>query len=288
MSYPPPPPSPNPYASPMPTGPGMTAFPVGSGQTSMEYMRSYNYIFENPGWMTTVLCLGVVWIAAIIPGVGILLNLLFFGYQFEVIDSLIRTQGRQYPTFDFGRFGDYLGRGVWPFLVNLVATLVLMPVLYIGMIIVGLLVAGIAGAGGDNLGPVLGIACGSVSLILFLAVAFAAGAVMMAMILRSGLAQEFGAAFQFDWISDFMSKMWLEMLLAGLFIMATALVLEIVGLLALCIGIFFVLPLLILAGAHIMYQLYMIYLTRGGMPVPMKMTPAVAQPMVPPGKFPPA
>src|SRR5262245_61603936 len=147
MSYPPPPPGPNPYASPMPTGP---AFPAGTGQTNIEYMRAYNYIFENPTWMTTVLCLGVCCIAAIIPGVGILLNLLFLGYQFEVIDSLMRTQGRQYPTFDFGRFGDYLGRGVWPFLVNIIASLVLLPVLYIGMFIGALLVTGIAGAAGDN------------------------------------------------------------------------------------------------------------------------------------------
>jgi hypothetical protein len=155
------------------------------------------------------------------------------------------------------------------------------------MIIGALLVAGIAGAGGDNLGPVLGFACGSISLILFMAVAFAATGVMMAMILRSGLAQEFGAAFQFDWISDFISRMWLEMLLAGLFMIVTAFVLEVVGLLALCIGIFFVLPLIVLAAAHILYQLYMIYLARGGMPVPMKMM-AVAPTVMPPGKFPPA
>src|SRR5215471_20553632 len=133
MSYPP---APNPYASPAPVQ--MAIVPTGGGPTSMDYMRSFNYIFENPDWITTILLLGLVYLGALIPGVGIILNLLFIGYQFEVMDLLLKTQGRQYPGFDFGRIGDYLGRGVWPFLVSLVATFVLVPLIY-GGIIVGVL-----------------------------------------------------------------------------------------------------------------------------------------------------
>jgi hypothetical protein len=269
MSYPPAPSS-NPYASPAATGAAPVA-PVGPWQTRMEYMRAYNYIFENPAWMTTVLSLAVFCVGAMIPGINILLQLLFVGYQFEIIDWLLKSHGRQYPTFEFGRLADYLTRGLWPFLVSLVGTIVLFPVIYVGMIVGVLAVAGIANAGGDTLGPILATLFGLAGLIALFAVVFAASMLLVALILRSGLAQDFAAAFQFDWIKDFISKMWLEMLVSGLFLVATALVLEMIGLLALCVGLFFVLPLLLMAYAHILYQLYAVYLSRGGQPVMPKL-----------------
>jgi uncharacterized protein DUF4013 len=277
MSYVPPS-GPNPYASPN-LPPARAVVPAGPAPTSMEYMRAYNYIFENPAWITTILLLGVIYLASMIPGVGILLNLLFLGYAFEVIDMLMKSNGRQYPTFEFGRFGDYLGRGLWPFLVSLVATVVLIPVVYIGLILVAVTAAGAAAAGGDNLGPVLGGLVGIVGIVAFSIFVFVASCLLTGMILRSGLAQDFAAGFQFSWIMDFIRKMWVEMLLAGLFLFASALVLEVIGLLALCVGLFFVLPLVLMAYAHLAYQLYAVYLSRGGTPVSIKLPPVyVVQP----------
>jgi hypothetical protein len=274
---------PNPYAASAipPAQAPAPIVPAGPLPDRLDCMRAYNYIFENPNWFTSVLLMGVIWLAAIIPGVGIILQLFFIGYQFEVIDWLLKTQGRQYPTFEFGRFGEYLNRGLWPFLVNLVTTFVLVPVIYIGMIISVLAIAGIASLAGDDLGPIIGMVLGSIGLVAFLAVIFVVMFYMVAMLLRSGLAQDFGSAFHFVWIQDFVRRMWSDMLLAGLFMVATALVLELLGLLAFCIGILFVLPLIMLAGAHLLYQLYAIYLSRGGMPVSAKAMHV--QPMPPPG-----
>src|SRR6476620_925070 len=178
MSYPPPPGS-NPYASPAAFS-AAPAMPVGPWQTQMEYMRAYNYIFEDPNWMTSVLLLAVICLGAMIPGVGIVLQLLFYGYMFEIIDWLLKSQGRQYPSFDFGRFGDYFGRGVWPFLVGLICSIVLFPVIYFGLIVGVLIVAGISSAGGDNVGPILGILFGTAGLVVFFAVVFAASMVLVA------------------------------------------------------------------------------------------------------------
>jgi hypothetical protein len=66
--------------------------------------------------------------------------------------------------------------------------------------------------------------------------------------------------------------MWLDTLLAILFMMVTSMVIVMVGFLACCIGVFFAQPIVLLAYAHILYQLYAIYLTRGGMPVYPKPT----------------
>jgi hypothetical protein len=276
---------PNPYASPVPPPAPLPVLPVGPAQTSMDYMRSYGFIFENPDWMTTALLLALVWIVAFVPAIGIIVNLLILGYQFEVIDALLKTQGRQYPTFDFGRIGDYLTRGVWPFLVYLVTMLVSVMVLYGGMIVGVLVVAGIASAAGDDLGPVLGFILGGAGILFFFAALVVVMIYVAAMVLRSGLAQDFASAFQFAWINDFVRRMWPELLLSGLFLYVTAFVLEILGMLALCIGLFFALALITLAFAHILYQLYVVYLSRGGMPVAPKM--AFAQPMTTPPAYPP-
>jgi len=254
-------------------------FPLSVSQNRMEYMRSYQYIFENPDWIKTVLFLGLLYIAAAIPMVGLVIQVLYLGFQFEVIEWLLRTQGRQYPTFDFNRFGDYLGRGIWPFLANLVASFVLFPVIYIGMFAGILVVGGVVSAAGEDAGPVIGFALGSVLFLAFMAISFPAMFVMVAMILRAGLSQDFASAFQFNWIFDFCKRMWLEMLLAGLFLMATGFVLSLLGLLALCVGLLFTMPLVLLSSAHLLYQLYVVYLSRGGMPVPIKLT---AQPAMPP------
>jgi hypothetical protein len=281
MSFPPqppPPPGQNPYASPSFAAP-VTTFATVVGQSQMEYMRSYQYIFENPDWLKSVLFLGLLYIGAIIPGVNMLIQVVYLGYQFEIIEFLLKSQGRQYPNFDFGRFGDYLGRGIWPFLANMVASFVIIPIFYVGLIVGFLAVGGIVSAAGEEMGPPIGIAFGAVLLLLMIAGMFALSFVMAAMILRSGLVQDFASAFQFDWVSDFCKKMWLEMLLSGLFLSATATLLLLLGLAAACIGVLFTLPLVIMASAHILYQLYVVYLSRGGMPVPIKMT---AQPVMGP------
>ena len=258
---------PNPYASPiMPAAPPPIV-PLGPLPTSMEYLRSYGFIFENPNWLSTVLLLALCWLIAFIPGIGIIVNLVFLGYQFEVVDWLLRTHGQQYPGFDFGRLGDYVMRGLWPFLVYLVAVFVALPVLYIAAIIGFLAVGGIASAVGDDAGAVLGFILGAGGFLLFAAAFFTVMIYISAMVLRSGLSQDFASAFQIAWINDFVRRMWVELVLAGLFLWATMTVLEILGILALCVGLFFALALVTLAFAHILYQLYAVYLSRGGIPV---------------------
>jgi hypothetical protein len=49
-----------------------------------------------------------------------------------------------------------------------------------------------------------------------------------------------------------------------------------VGYCACLIGVFFAQPIVFLAYAHILYQLYAIYLTRGGTPVMPKVKPLLA------------
>lgn len=262
----------NPYQSPQ-------AFPPASApakpapevhQTTLEYMRAYQYIFANPEW-TMVLLWGAL--MSIVPVVG---PLVLLGYMFVIIDSLLATKGTRYPVLDLNRFVDYLVRGLWPFLVSLVVSLVLMPIFFVLWLVVTIIPMAIAGAGGEDAGPVAGIVMMVLMLfmmVVVMALSLGLNIVMLPLLLRAGLSQDFVEAFNVAWIKDFVRKMWLDTLLAILFLMVTSLVVVMVGYAACCIGVFFAQPIVLLAYAHILYQLYAIYLTRGGTPVFAKAKP---------------
>jgi hypothetical protein len=250
----------NPYSSPpFPGGMQPPTKPV----AGMDYMRTVMYVFENPNWFMNCL-LGAL--CTLIPIVG---KLVLWGYQYEVAIALIMNGGSRYPDFDFNRFGDYLMRALWPMLVGLVCGLGLIVVLGVLFGIVG-----VAGkVAGDDIGAIVfGLALLATSVIVpVFAIA------VQPMLLRAAFTLDFGQAFQMEWNKDFLRKTWLEMLLGFLFLWMASMVLGPIGLLAFCVGIFLVGPILLLARANLVFQIYTLYLSRGGTPIPIKMT---AQPMM--------
>lgn len=266
MSYPD---AKNPYASPAAVsaaaagGPGPTFKPI----DKIEYLRMYQYVFENSNWMMNVL-LGAV--CSIIPLIG---PLVMIGYQFEVVSTLLATQGQRYPDFNFNRFVEYLVRGLWPFLVNLLASLVVMPMFFILFGLPMMIVIGIGAAAGDDAAAVI-VPVG-LSLLGLIMIPLSA-LITLALVppqLRAGLAQDLAEGFNLGWATDFFTKTWREGFLALLFLIFTAGVLSILGLVACYIGLFVVLPVIFLAQAHMYYQLYLLFLSRGGTPVPEKVSP---------------
>jgi hypothetical protein len=261
----------NPYISPAAVGPAPAAGPTFKPIDKIEYVRMYQYVFDNPNWMINIL-LGAV--CAIIPLIG---PLVMVGYQFEVIGALLATQGARYPDFNFNRFADYLMRGLWPFLVQLVATFVLAPVLFIVFFVPMMIIFGIGAAAGEDAAPVI-FTIGMLLLgLIMIPLSALFTLLMLPPLLRAGLAQDFVEGFNLAWAMDFLKKTWPESFLAILFLMFTAGLLGILGMLACYIGLFVMLPVIFLAQAHMYYQLYLLYLSRGGTPVPEK-TAAYAPP----------
>jgi hypothetical protein len=260
-------PSSNPFASPAEVPPVSATALAFKPISKIEYFRMYQYVFENPNWLKNIL-LGAL--CSLIPIVG---PLVMIGYQFEAIEALLASQGGRYPDFIFDRFADYLVRGLWPFLVQLVASLVIAPLMLIVILVPMLIVFAIAGAAGDESGPVV-IAVGMplLALVVF-PLSIAISVVLVPPLLRAGLAQDFAEGFNFGWIMDFLKRTWMETFLALLFIAVSAGLLGILGMLACYVGIFFVMPLVFLAQANMYYQLYLLYLSRDGMPVQRKIAP---------------
>jgi hypothetical protein len=259
----------NPFAAPKspPFTQPPSAIPAFKPIDGIQYLRMYNYIFENPNWLMNVLLTAL---CNLIPVIG---PLVLMGYQYEIAISLLMTGGQRYPDFDFGRFADYLMRGLWPFLVYLVASLVIAPLIILLCVVPFFLLMGIGANAGDNAGPII-LLVGFPLLILFsVLVSIIPAIFLLPMLLKAGLQQDFAAAFDFGWVMSFVKKTWSEMLLGLLFLACTALVLMLLGYLACIVGAFASIAIIYLAQAHFLYQLYLLFLSRGGQAVPIKLAP---------------
>jgi hypothetical protein len=223
----------------------------------MRYLDAYRYITKSPNWMINIL-VGLA--CAFVPIAG---PMVFAGYFLESMEEMLRT-GVEKPTdFDINRLQAYLVRGLWPFLVGLVVSIPL-----------SLLMMCCGGAGalvGFLMGNVGGVVAGYLlAFVVFVVFAFLVNLVLLPMKLRAGRALDFGAAFHLAFIKDFLHRVGKELVFTELFIAGSGLLLGVVGLLACCVGIYVVVPVVQFASCHLSYQLLKLYHERGGMPVPFK------------------
>jgi hypothetical protein len=234
----------------------------------MKYLEAYKFPFRSPKWLQNALCCLV---AALVPIAGVMV---LFGYQFEIVEALhLRGKEDDYPDFDTNRLGKYLLRGAWPFLVALIVGL---PIGFIGVIpflvcYFGFLISVSPGGGSGNSPWTAVWAVLLVLSFLFqLLIQVVAQVVIIPMILRAGLMQDFGAGFNMPFIKDYLHRMWKPTLLTELFLIFSALGLQLVGMLVFCVGWLFVIPIVQLARAYFLWELYEEYLRRGGTEVALQ------------------
>jgi hypothetical protein len=223
----------------------------------MRYLDAYKHISKSPHWMLNIL-IGLA--SSFVPIAG---PMVFAGYLLESMEVMLRT-GEEKPTdFDVNRLVPYFFRGLWPFLVGLVVSIpltLLMACCGGVSALVGLVVGG---AGGLVVGYLLAF----FGIMVF---AFLISLVSLPMKLRAGRTLDFGLAFDLAFVKDFFRRVGKEVVLTELFIMVSSLVLVFAGLLACCVGVYFVLPVVQFAGCHLGYQLLKLYQERGGQPIPFK------------------
>jgi hypothetical protein len=255
-----------------PTG----AASFGQWPTQLEYIRSFNFLFENPNWMMNMLWMFLCQLAG--QAIPVLPAMVMYGYQFEMLDSLLASRGSRFVDFDPNKLGDYLGRGVWPVVVLLVFFMTVG--MFFGMFFFVMMFGGAAAAeSGGDAGALIFFGMLLFSMVLGVLVASFSSVYCTPMILRAGMTQQFGEAFNFAWVNDFVRKMWLETILASLFMIFSmmGLILVTCGLAGIILG-----PMMPFVSTHLMYQLYAIYLGRGGMQIPVKMPPVMPMATAPP------
>ncbi len=229
----------------------------------MNYIRAFQYLFDNPKWLGNLF---MVALANLIPLVG---PLVVLGYAWDVVEHLHRQKSdASYPEFTFDKFGAYLVRGLMVVLASFCATLP-----------VALLLACCSGGGfaavgmlEDSMkaGGMLFIVYQLFNGLLTLVVVIGLNILMVPMLLRVGLTGSFTEAFHKDFVLDFANKMWLETVLSIVVMMIAGPILGFVGMLLCCVGIFLTAPIANLGFHHLMYQMYELYLERGGMAIPLE------------------
>lgn len=229
----------------------------------MNYAAALTDFFKSPKWMMNLL-LGAL--CCMIPVVG---PLVFMGWLITGFWGREDERPETFPDFDFNQFTKYLERGVWPFVVALVVSMVVMIPVFIVVFVCMFGMVAAQGHGHENEPPVF-MGVGLVLMFgIIMVVMLVMHLVMVPLMLRACRTQDFKASFSFAWAKDFIARMWLDVLLSMIILWLVSMVLGVIGYLMICIGMFAVMPLIYFAWFHLKWQLYKVYLGRGGQPVPL-------------------
>lgn len=179
-----------------------------------------------------------------------------------------RDDPAEFPAFDFNNaFGKYLQRGVWPFVVGMVASLVVIPLLMLPgafLLVMPAVMPEIAQSGNGA-----GFALIFVISLLF---DFAALAMLQLvatpLVLKATLTQDFATSFDFAFVRSFVSLTWKEILMSMLFMAEVSVCMVILAIVTCYIGAILAAPVVSFSWHHLQKQIYQTYLARGGKPVP--------------------
>jgi len=233
---------------------------------AMNYLDSIADFFKSPKWMTNLLLAGV---CAFIPIVG---PMVVYGWLITGFWSRPRSRPETFPPFDFAHFGKWLERGLWPMLIALVTGMGISLVFMIPMGVLMALGGAFAGTGG-RIRPETVRFLGSAGLIAMIALQAVVMVLMILILkplmLRASLTQDFVQAFNLRFLRRFVALTWVELLLSSLFAALASWLLMLVGLLAFCVGVVLVPGITYFMMNHLDRQLYHLYLSRGGEPVPI-------------------
>ena len=233
----------------------------------MQHRRALAYVFEQPGWPTTVLFLTV---AMLVPLVG---PVVAMGYQAVLVEHLARGDDRGWPPFDFGRLADYLQRGVRLFVVSIVVSVVVAPLAMV-VLFAGNITALLVYQPDSALTMALAGCVVLVEIVLFCAVLCGGLALTTPLWLRAALDSDLGAAFDLGFVRDFLARTWKPVVVSHAFLLAVSTAAFVGGMLACFVGMFPAMALMMLVQAHTYAQLYRLYRERGGRPAEGARPPA--------------
>ena len=189
-----------------------------------------------------------------------------------------------FPDFDFSHFGKYLERGLWPFLVAFVVSMafsiVMVPLVWV-LMIPTMLIGGLSSGNEPDAGTCFGAIAMILVILVFVVMIFALMLVLVPLKIRASLTQDFGKSFDVVFVKRFLALTWKEIVLSSLFVMITGTLFVCLGIIIFCVGMYFATVLVYFSWTHLQKQLYAVYLSRGGEPVPLSPKLSDAPPPMP-------
>jgi Protein of unknown function (DUF4013) len=226
--------------------------------SAIDYRRALRFLFDDEQWFVTVL---FVTLAMLVPLVGPIVAL---GFQGAVVQSLARGGAAALPPrFEIERLAEYLLRGLRLFVASLLLTLVLAPIALV-ILFTGNVGAVVLFSRETAVTSLLGCVAVGAMAAVFIAVMVLAVAAITPLLVRASLDPDVAAIFDFAFARDFLNRVGRETVLSQLTHLAISLALFFGGVLACFVGVFPALAFGTLVQAHLMGQLYLLYLARGG------------------------
>jgi len=240
----------------------------------MNFSQAFRFPFSRANWFMNALLMAVCFL---IPVIG---PLVLIGYGTLVMKMAARDPNAQPPMFDFGLFTKYLERGIAPFVVNLIASLVMIPLIFLCWVpmFVAMIVEGNGGKG-----ALIFVGMG-ISLLLELAGITLFTLLVLPIQIKSELEGTIGGSFDFKYAMSFTKRMWGQVLLMFIVMTGIGMMGALVGILMCFVGIYLVLGILMMMQWHLRAQLYLLSQERGVMPLVIKEDELLNGPV---GGFPP-
>lgn len=228
----------------------------------MNYTASVADFFKSPKWLPNLFLGGVCFLIPIL-GPMVVLGWLVTGFWSRADEDFVA-----FPAFQFAHFDKYLERGIWPFLVSLMSSIVIVPL--VSLLMIAVAVMGSFSSGADHVaGSVFAVIVLLFLLLLVIAALVLMMVVMVPLKLRAAMTQDFAKAFDFRFVKQFVALVWVEIVLSVLFVTLAGVLLFCLGALFFCVGAYLSIVVGYFAGTHLHKQLYALYLSRGGEPVPL-------------------
>jgi hypothetical protein len=223
----------------------------------VQIASAFLYFATKPRTGLTNLLMGVV--CTLIPAVG---GILLLGYRAEVADDLVRDPARKdYPDFQFERFLQYLQRGVWPFLTQLL--LVVFVVIPLALVSLGLgylvheaLVESIP------IAALAGILVWGTGLVCV-------QVILWPMEYHAQVTKSFSPLAELRFALGFLKRIGFSTVTTIVLFNFLTVLLNLAGLLCLFIGVYPAAVIQSMAEQHLIIQLYSLYLDEGGSPIIM-------------------
>jgi hypothetical protein len=226
--------------------------------SSFDIGRMLTSPFKSPNWIMNMVWMLVCFVFSMVV-VG---NLVANGYLAEVAKARSGGKSEEWPDFDINRIVDYLLRGLWPFLWNLIWTIPMM--ILVGVPAVA--TAGMANVLAENQQQTSAIIVGVVGGLITLGLTFIGILLMSASMLRSALANDFLKGADMAWVTSYASKMALTSIVVGLVYWLISMVYIAIGAMVFCVGLLAAYPLIFLMMGDAAAQLHDIFVFRGGKP----------------------
>jgi Na+-transporting methylmalonyl-CoA/oxaloacetate decarboxylase beta subunit len=144
------------------------------------------------------------------------------------------------------------------------------------------LIGGLSSGGHDaNAGSCLGVFATILMLLVWAVTMVALMLVLVPLKIRASLTQDFAKSFDLGFVKRFLALTWKEIVVSSLFVMLTGLLFFCLGMIAFCVGVYCAIVLVYFTWTHLHKQLYALYLSRGGEPVPLSPKLNDAPPAIP-------